>query len=561
MHWKNRRGSSVCETKKIEEVESEVQRKIEGVGDKVQEKIGNLERRINELEERPNYFPASQECMSSRPTRACQVNDVYSRKLTCGRLAGRKIPTLNKSPEEELKVSALSGGGNGLYLEGSICDIPCLFLVDTGTNITLLGTDLAHKVKERLIYTAPNFTLKTATGEKSKIQGKLDASIECGSRRFQHRVYVDDITDSCILGLDFLRKFKLTVDLEKNEIQTGSEKISLFSGSTQHRKRTSDGKNVLSRRLCFEGYEPCSNAERMFRMETDISVEALTLITENRWSLSEIQKAQLEDPDIRPILKMKLNSADGPSWQEIARESPARKRYRALWNSLYLEDGVLYRKWKSNDGGFYRRLLILPNCRIKEVLRETHDNTSGRHFGVMKTRERFYWDRLRADVEKWCRECQACGAGKGPKKEQGKSVTGKTPAETFSNRTLRFPCDILFGRPRDTPSSLTNSEAGLESAQASAGWKVELSRERLKTRYYSRTTDYHFKEGVLVWMYDPKRRRGLSPKLKQNWEGPYTVVKKLNDVVYRVQRSPNAKPKVIYINRLAPYRANDHSSM
>ncbi|GBM38759.1 hypothetical protein AVEN_210498-1 [Araneus ventricosus] len=61
-------------------------------------------------------------------------------------------------------------------------------------------------------------------------------------------------------------------------------------------------------------------------------------------------------------------------------------------------------------------------------------------------------------------------------------------------------------------------------------------------------------------MYNPKRRRGLSPKLQQKWEGPYTVVKKLNEVVYKVQRSPNAKPKVIPINRLAPYRATDHSS-
>ncbi|GBM80748.1 hypothetical protein AVEN_96414-1 [Araneus ventricosus] len=276
--------------------------------------------------------------------------------------------------------------------------------MDTGTNITLLRADLARKVKERLIYTARNLILKAATGEKAKIQEKLDASIECGSRKFQHRVYVADITDSCILGLDFLQKFKFTVDLEKNEIRIGSEKISLFPGSTQHRKRTSDGKNVLSRRLCFEGCEPCSNAEKKFRMETAISVEALTMTTENRWSLSEIQKAELEDPDIRPILKMKLNSADRPSWQEIARESPATKRHWALWNSLYLKDGVLYCKWESNDGGFYRRQLILPNCRIQKVLRETHDSASGGHFGVMKTlsktRERFYWDRLCADVEK-----------------------------------------------------------------------------------------------------------------------------------------------------------------
>ncbi|GBN47251.1 Mitotic spindle assembly checkpoint protein MAD1 [Araneus ventricosus] len=62
-------------------------------------------------------------------------------------------------------------------------------------------------------------------------------------------------------------------------------------------------------------------------------------------------------------------------------------------------------------------------------------------------------------------------------------------------------------------------------------------------------------------MYNLKQRRGLSPKLQQNWEGPYTVVEKLNDVVYRVQRSPNAKPKVIHINRLAPYRTTDHNSV
>ncbi|GBN76173.1 hypothetical protein AVEN_195922-1 [Araneus ventricosus] len=62
-----------------------------------------------------------------------------------------------------------------------------------------------------------------------------------------------------------------------------------------------------------------------------------------------------------------------------------------------------------------------------------------------------------------------------------------------------------------------------------------------KTRYDSRATDFHFKEVDQVWMYYLKRRRGLSPRLQQNWEGPYTIVKKLNDVIYRVQsnRSTN----------------------
>ncbi|GBO46668.1 hypothetical protein AVEN_15241-1 [Araneus ventricosus] len=109
-------------------------------------------------------------------------------------------------------------------------------LVDTGANVTLVRADLAQKLKGNFIYTAPNISLKTATGEKAEIHGKLDAAIECGSRKFQHKIYVADITDPCILGLDFLQKFNFMVDLEKNEIRTGGEEIPLFSASAEGSK-------------------------------------------------------------------------------------------------------------------------------------------------------------------------------------------------------------------------------------------------------------------------------------------------------------------------------------
>ncbi|GBO24402.1 hypothetical protein AVEN_228415-1 [Araneus ventricosus] len=92
-----------------------------------------------------------------------------------GRLTERRLPFLNQTSEESLKVSALCGGRNTL-LGGSICGIPCLMLVDTGANATLVRTDLARKLKEKFIYTAPNISLKTSTGKKAKIHGKLDAS-------------------------------------------------------------------------------------------------------------------------------------------------------------------------------------------------------------------------------------------------------------------------------------------------------------------------------------------------------------------------------------------------
>ncbi|GBM32236.1 hypothetical protein AVEN_131624-1 [Araneus ventricosus] len=107
-------------------------------------------------------------------------------------------------------------------------------LVDTGASVTLLRTDLAKKLKEQLIYTAPNISLNTATGEKTEMHGKLNATNECGSRKFQHEIYIADITDPCILCLDFLQKFNFTVDLERNEIRTVGEEIPLFSASVQH---------------------------------------------------------------------------------------------------------------------------------------------------------------------------------------------------------------------------------------------------------------------------------------------------------------------------------------
>ncbi|GBM41568.1 hypothetical protein AVEN_100601-1 [Araneus ventricosus] len=206
----------------------------------------------------------------------------------------------------------------------------------------------------------------------------------------------------------------------EGQIARWIQRLQEYDFEIQHRKGTSHGNaDALSRRPCTESCKHCTNAEKKFGMEIDISVKVLTTISVDPWSSCEIQKARLEDPNIKPILEKKLYSADRPSWQEIAPESPATKRYWALWDSLHLKDGVLYRRWESDNGSSCGWQLIFPKSRIPEVLRETHDSASGGHFGVMKTlsktRERFYWDRLRANVKRWCRECHACGARKGPK--------------------------------------------------------------------------------------------------------------------------------------------------
>jgi hypothetical protein len=56
-----------------------------------------------------------------------------------------------------------------------------------------------------------------------------------------------------------------------------------------------------------------------------------------------------------------------------------------------------------------------------------------------------------------------------------------------------------------------------------------------------------------VWLYRSIRKRAKSPKLQMCWEGPYNIITRINDVVYRVQWHPRAKMMAVHLDRLVPY--------
>ena len=58
-----------------------------------------------------------------------------------------------------------------------------------------------------------------------------------------------------------------------------------------------------------------------------------------------------------------------------------------------------------------------------------------------------------------------------------------------------------------------------------------------------------------AWLRVPYVKRGRTPKLCRPWQGPYTVIKKLSDVTYRIQQSGNGRRRrqVVHFNRIKPY--------
>ena len=81
--------------------------------------------------------------------------------------------------------------------------------------------------------------------------------------------------------------------------------------------------------------------------------------------------------------------------------------------------------------------------------------------------------------------------------------------------------------------------------------QLRIASDRMKTRDDVRTDDVLFDPGDKVWLYNPTRKKGRSPKLQSDWEGPCVIEKRINDVVYRIRHGK--KLRVVHRNRLAAW--------
>ena len=138
-------------------------------------------------------------------------------------------------------------------------------------------------------------------------------------------------------------------------------------------------------------------------------------------------------------------------------------------------------------------------------------------------------------------------------------TTKLTPALLMFGRALRVPLDLLLGRPQadiEEQSYLEYAErlqAAIATIHDFARDQQQAGSQGMKTRYDIRSEAFTFSKGGIVWLYNPQREKGKSPKLSRPWEGPYVVVERLNDVLYRIQRGPRAKPKDVHRDRLWQY--------
>ncbi|GFW57298.1 retrovirus-related Pol polyprotein from transposon 412 [Trichonephila clavipes] len=106
-------------------------------------------------------------------------------------------------------------------------------VVDTGANVSIIRKDLAQNSQVSIIWTPPCVSLQTVTGDKIQVHGKADVTLRFGNIDYHHTAYIADITDPCILGLDFLKNNNFKLDFENSNMHSKFEDITLFGLQTQ----------------------------------------------------------------------------------------------------------------------------------------------------------------------------------------------------------------------------------------------------------------------------------------------------------------------------------------
>ena len=139
-------------------------------------------------------------------------------------------------------------------------------------------------------------------------------------------------------------------------------------------------------------------------------------------------------------------------------------------------------------------------------------------------------------------------------------TTAQTPNRIMLGRELPMPSHLLVPTPDNhipsTPNMcqyVKNLEKKLHKVHELVITRQEKQFRRQKKEYDKTAVNRQLTLGKTVWLFNPTRKLGLSPKLQMKWEqDPYTITKVISDFVVEISRKN--KRKVVHVDYLEPTR-------
>ncbi|TGZ48591.1 hypothetical protein DBV15_11889, partial [Temnothorax longispinosus] len=362
------------------------------------------------------------------------------------------------------------------------------------------------------------------------------------------------------------------------------ERLQQFEFSVVHRKgfshKNADG---LSRRLCeMENCQYCAKVERKSSQGQEKTVARISLDT---GSLELWRKEQRLDPDISLILQAKKlvvprsqvarileeahDSSSGGYFgmnKTPTKRSPSGKGksplqiYNVGTHFQRVQMDILGPLPRTSAGNKY--LLVIVDCFTKWVeafpVRNIRTRTIAEVFvneiisrhGVPSEihtdqgrnfESKLFWGLMNLLGIKKTRTTPLHPQSDGQVKRQHQTITNFLAKFVSENqkgwdRDLRLPLDLLQG-----------NSSGIQEQESSGNYVQDLRKRLGRIHFEARERMSLRSSKTKTW------RRGRAPKLQSNWEGPYSIVRKLSDVVFCIHRSPRNRKKIVHADRLAPF--------
>ena len=90
---------------------------------------------------------------------------------------------------------------------------------------------------------------------------------------------------------------------------------------------------------------------------------------------------------------------------------------------------------------------------------------------------------------------------------------------------------------------------------------ISKTAKRQKELYDAKLSLQRYKPGDLVWFLSSSQQLDMTPKLQKQCEGPCLILKRINDINYRIQTSSKRRSrKLVHHDKLKPYRGSKRLS-
>ena len=143
---------------------------------------------------------------------------------------GQSLTGSELAPKVVFKTGSIYNACDSLIVTGSINGRSCDVTIDTGSNISILRPDILT-IKDGPDIQPVQSCLQTVTGEKAQIHGKGELQLTIGDFTVLHPMWIADIKDECILGLDFLERHHCLVNLKESSLHVGAQEFPLRKAS------------------------------------------------------------------------------------------------------------------------------------------------------------------------------------------------------------------------------------------------------------------------------------------------------------------------------------------